>query len=597
MKKYIYKFEVLLVTVFMLGACNDDFLERFPLDEVSNDTFWNTANDLATYNNFFYHMVSNDTDIPIMLGHDNGFNSLMVSYLHVDGFADNLAPDHERHRPYQQVRAGKHIVPTQSSGINDQWYGFRGWNFVRAINVGLENYGKANIPENIRNRYIGEARLFRGWFYHHMVKMFGDAPYVDRELNIDSDELFASRTPRVEVMNKVLEDLNFAVASIPNDWGDGNNPGRLNRWAALAIKSRVCLFEGTWRKYHGLPDADMWLTEAANAAKDIMDNGPHSIYSTGNPSLDYNSFHRGLADLTGNPEVIIWRRYRLGILNNHVQSYYSYTGGATRNVVEDFLCTDGLPITLSNSYQGDDVFENIFVNRDPRLRQTVLHPDDAAFYKYHNADGLDYPRIAGMPGGRTSSTGYHVIKHYNADDQIGKAFNTGEFPALIMRYAEVLLNYAEAKAELGEITQADLDMSINLLRERVAMPAMGLNPPMDPRYADDGISSLLVEIRRERRIELFGEGFRYDDLRRWKQGKKLLKKDMGIQWNAAHQDRFENAIIKTSVDPDNGKTYIDVYKDTDWDNPVFDESKDYLWPIPLNDLAQNPALGQNPGWN
>jgi hypothetical protein len=398
-------------------------------------------------------------------------------------------------------------------------------------------------------------------------------------------------------MNKVLEDLNFAVASLPNDWGDGNNPGRLNRWVALAVKSRVCLFEGTWRKYHGLPDANMWLTEAANAAKDVIENGPHSLFSTGNPEQDYNSFHRGLADLTGNPEVMIWRRYRLGILTNHIQNYYSYTGGATRSFVEDYLCTDGLPITLSNSYQGDDVFENVFANRDPRLRQTILHPDDASFYKYHLADGRTYPRIAGMPGGRASSTGYHVIKHYNADDQIGKAFNTGEFPALIMRYAEVLLNYAEAKAELGDITQADLDMSINLLRERVAMPSLGLNPPMDPRYADDGVSSLIVEIRRERRIELFGEGFRYDDLRRWKQGKKLLKKDMGMQWNAAHQARFAGSIIRTSVDPENGKTYIDVYKDTDWDNPTFDENRDYLWPIPLNDLAQNPNLGQNPGWD
>lgn len=496
MKNHLYKFRVLLVAVFMLGACNDDFLERFPLDEVSNETFWNTANDLATYNNFLYNMAMDDTNIPIMLGHAGGFNSLHVSYLHVDGYSDNLAPDHQRHVAFQQVRAGKQIVPTASSGIWNQWYGYRGWNFVRAINIGLENYPKANIPDNIRNRYVGEARLFRAWFYHHIVKMFGDAPYVDRELNIDSEELFAERTPRVEVMNKVLEDLNFAVTSIPNNWGDGNNPGRLNRWAALAIKSRICLFEGTWRKYHGLPDANMWLTEAANAAKDIIDNGPHSIYSTGNPSSDYNSFHRGLADLSGNPEVMIWRRFRLGILTNHVQSYYSYTGGATRSFVEDYLCTDGLPITLSNEYIGDDVFEDVFENRDPRLRQTILHSEDAEFYKYHNADGRDYPRVAGMPGGRASSTGYHVIKHYNADDQIGKAFNTGEFPALIMRYAEVLLNYAEAKAELGEITQGDLDMSINELRERVAMPSLDLNPPMDPKYADDGISSLLVEIHR-----------------------------------------------------------------------------------------------------
>ena len=128
------------------------------------------------------------------------------------------------------------------------------------------------------------------------------------------------------------------------------------------------------------------------------------------------------------------------------------------------------------------------------------------------------------------------------------------------------------------------------------MPPLDINPPMDPRYAEDGISSLLVEIRRERRIELFGEGFRYDDIRRWKQGKKLENPDMGIQWNAEAEARYENAIIHTSVDPDNGKTYIDVYKNTDWENPSFDENRDYLWPIPLNDLAQNPNLGQNPGW-
>ncbi|WP_051113236.1 RagB/SusD family nutrient uptake outer membrane protein [Lunatimonas lonarensis] len=597
MNKQLYKFRFLLVSLLMLGACNDDFLERYPLDQISNETFWNTANDLATYNNVFYHMSQDDVNIPIMLGHHQGFDSQVASYLMLDGFADNLAPDHERHAPFQMVRAGRQIVPTSSGGIANQWYGFRGWNFVRAVNIGLANYGRANIPDNIRNRYVGEARLFRGWFYHHIVKMFGDAPYVDRELNIDSEELFAARTPRVQVMDKVLEDLNFATTHLPNNWGDGNNPGRLNRWAALAIKSRICLFEGTWRKYHGLPNADTWLTEAANAAKALMDNGPYSIYTTGNPERDYNSFHRQLADLTGNPEVIQWRRYVLGIRTNHVQDYYSYTGGATRDLVEDYLCTDGLPITLSNLYQGDDVFENVFVNRDPRLRQTILHPADAAFYKYHNADGLPYPRLAGQPGGRTSSTGYHVIKHYNADDMIGKAFDTGEFPALILRFGEVLLNYAEAKAELGTITQADLDASINKLRDRVGMPHLTLNPPMDPRYANDGVSSLIVEIRRERRIELMGEGFRYDDIRRWKQGRKLLKKDMGIQWNAAAQARFPNAIIRTSVDPSNGKTYIDVYRNTDWDNPVFDESKDYLWPIPLSDLAQNPSLGQNPGWN
>jgi starch-binding outer membrane protein, SusD/RagB family len=595
MKKLVINFRLAFVGMFILGACNDDFLERLPLDEVSNETFWNTANDLATYNNTFYHMAQNDVNIPIMLGHHEGFDSQVASYLHLDGFADNLAPNHERHRPFAQVRAGRQVVPTTSSGIANQWYGYRGWNFVRAINIGLENYPNADIPEDVRNRYVGEARLFRGWFYHHIVKMFGDAPWVDRELNIDSEELFAARVPREEVMDNVLADLNFATTHIPNDWGDGNDPGRLNRWVALLVKSRVCLFEGTWRKYHGGSNPEMWLREAADAAKELMDNGPYSIYMTGDPSQDYNSFHRTM-NMSGNPEIMVFRKYILGIRTNHVQDYYSYTGGATRNFVEDYLCEDGLPITLSPLYEGDDRIEDVFVNRDPRLRQTILHPEDAEFYMYHNADGRPYPRIQGQQGGRTSSTGYHVIKHYNALDMIGRAFNTGEYPALIMRYAEALLNYAEAKAELGEITQVDLDISINLLRDRVGLVHMDINPPMDPRYAEDGISSLLVEIRRERRIELFNEGFRYDDLRRWKQGKKLEKPDMGIQWNAEAQARYENAIIFTSVDPENGKTYIDVYQNTDWANPVFDENRDYLWPIPLNDLAQNPALGQNPGW-
>lgn len=579
-----------LFVSMMLTACNDEFLERYPLDQVSNETFWNTENDLRVYNNSLYHLALNDNDVPIMMAHHDGFNSLSWSYYFLDGFADNLAPRNDRHMFFQQVRAGKQIVPT-----DPQWFGYSGWNFVRAINVGLENYDKAAVTEEARNKYIGEAMLFRGWFYADKVGKFGDVPWLDRELNIDSEELFAPRTPREEVMANVLEDLNFATQNIPDDWGDGNEPGRLNRWAALAVKARVCLFEGTWRKYHGGTDPEMWLREAANAAKEIMDNGPYSVYNTGDPQNDYNAYHRVL-DLSGNPEVMNWRRYQLGIYTNHVQSYFEYAGGATKSFVEDFLSTDGLPITLSPLYQGDDTIEDVFVNRDPRLRQTILHPADTDKYNYHLGDDLAYPRIQGMAGGYTSTTGYHIIKHYNAADMIGKAYNTGETPGIVLRFGEVLLNYAEAMAELGEITQADLDISINLLRDRVAMPHLELNPPMDPMYASDGVSPLIVEIRRERRVELFLEGFRYNDLRRWKQGSKLEIPDRGIQWDAQAEARYEGAIIQTSEDPDTGKTYIDVYKGTDWADPVFDEGKHYLWPIPLSVISQNPAVEQNPGY-
>lgn len=591
MKKHIKKLTLLCSATLLLGACNDEFMERQPLDEVSNEIFWNTENDLLTYNNSIYDLARNDDNVPILMGHFQNFDSHYGSIWFQDEFSDNMAPREERHSRFQQVRAGKHTVPSEP-----EWFGYKGWNFVRAVNVGLANYGNAALEEEVINKYAAEARLFRGWFYAEKVQKFGDVPWIDKPLDTESEELYAARTPREEVMAHVLEDLTFAATHLPDDWEDGNAPGRLNRWCALAVKSRLCLYEGTWRKYHGGADAEMWLREAADAAKEIMDNGPYSLYNTGDPENDYNASHR-MMDLSGNPEVMYWRKYQLGILTNAVQSYFTYAGGATKSIVEDYLCTDGLPISMSPLYQGDAQIEDVFENRDPRLRQTVLHPEDSEKYRYYMEDGRDYPRLTGMSGGYLSTTGYHIIKNYNADDLIGKAYNTGEFPAIILRFGEVLLNYAEALAELGELGQDDLDISINLLRNRVAMPPMTLGSvPVDPRYTADGVSPLIVEIRRERRVELFMEGQRYKDLKRWKQGKKLEIPTMGILWDEAAQARYPGATVQSSVDPVSGKTYIDVYKGTDWESPVFDEGKHYLWPIPLSAIAQNPELGQNPGW-
>lgn len=577
--------------MLVVTSCNDDYLERVPLDSITNDTFWNTENDLAVYNNRLYDLSRNDVNVPINFAHDSRFNSHRYSPWYLDEFSDNATAMHPRHTRYMQVRAGKHNV---SPGT--QWFGYRGWNFVRAINIGLENYGRASVSETVRNQYVGEARLFRGWFYADKVSKFGDVPFVERELNIDSEELFAERMPRVEAMEKVFEDLDFASKNLPDDWGDGNAPGRLNRWCALLVKARVCLFEGTWRKYHGISGGERFLTEAAAASKELIENGPYSLNMTGNPDVDYNSFQRELFP-TGNSEVMYWRKYVLGVFTNHVQSYFQYHGGATRDFVEDYLCTDGLPASLSPLYQGDDTIEKTFENRDPRMRQTVLHPEEAALYRFHRDDGREYPRLVGMAGGRRSNTGYHVVKNYNAVDQIGKSFAQGESPAIILRFAEALLVYAEAQAELGVISQDDLDMSINKLRDRVAMPHLKLdNVPVDPVYAALGVTPIIAEIRRERRIELFNEGFRYDDLRRWKWGKKLEQKSLGIAMNADQQARYAGTVIPLYTDPENGKQYLEPYAGGDFENPVFDESKHYLWPIPLNQLAQNPNIGQNPGW-
>lgn len=596
MKTYNIKLGFMFLVTILFVRCNDEFLERKSLDEISNETFWETEDHLMVYNNRIYDLARNDNEVPILMGHDDGFDSHRYGIWYIDEFSDNIAPRHSRHTRFQQVRAGKHNVPS-----GPQWFGWRddGWSFLRTINIGMDNYDNTPIDQEIIDKYKGEASLFRGWFYADKVSKFGDVPWVDTELTIESEELYAPRTPREEVMTNVLADLNFACEHLPDDWGDGGGPGRLDRWDALLVKSRVCLFEGTWRKYHGGSSPDMWLQEAADAALELMQNGPHTLYSTGDPENDYQAIHKMKSDLTGVPEVMYWRRYQLGVFTNHVQSYHrGYNGGATKSMVEDYLCTDGLPISLSDLYQGDEVFEDIFENRDPRLRQTILHPDDVGRWEYNNNDiDRTYPRLKGMAGGLTTETGYHIIKVYERTTAHA-TYNTSDTPAIILRFAEALLNYAEAKAELGTITQEDLDMSINRLRDRVGMPDLDLDPQMDPRYVDDGVSALIVEIRRERRVEMFMEGLRYDDLRRWKQGKKLRNPDLGMRWDESNRNRFDPSgqatVNTTMVD---GVEYIDVYQGTDWADPVFDENKHYLWPIPLSAISQNTNLEQTSGWN
>ena len=602
MKRYSIKLSLAVFATFLFFSCNNEFLERFPLDEISSETFWNTENDLKVYNNRIYDRSRDVRDVNVLPGHNSGYWSSRVSVWYLDEYSDNIAPRHSRHTQYQQVRAGRH---QPQSGA--RWWGWHsdGWRFIRTINVGMDNYDKAlenGVAEKTINKYKSESRLFLAMWYARKAFLFGDVPWVETEVSIeDEDILYGPRTPMDEVLNNVLADLEFATQWLPDDWGDGMNPGRLNRWAALLQKSRICLYYGTWLKYHGGGDPNPWLQKAAAAAKEIMDgDNPYGLYSTGDPENDYQAIHKmtptvGPGETMG--EVMYYMRFDEALYTNHVQSYHrGYNGGATKSAVEDYLCTDGLPISLSDEYQGDGTIEDVFENRDPRLRQTILHPDDVLRWHFNRDDERPYPRIDGMEGGSKSTTGYHIIKVYEVN-AAHASYNSSATPAIIMRYAEVLLNYAEAKAELGTITQADLDMSVNLLRDRVGMPHMTMDVPMDPRYADEGVSALIQEIRRERRIELFMEGFRYDDIRRWGQGQKLTKPDLGIRWDDTYKNRIDpdgKVTIKTkTVD---GVPYLAPYVGTDWEDPVFDESKHYLWPIPLNSMAQNPNLEQTTGW-
>ena len=230
-------------------------------------------------NNGLYNQIGKD-NVPILIGHGDS----EISMWFLDEFSDNLASTEPRHIFYHSVRAGKQNIPASPTG---QFYGYKGWEFIRACNIGLENYYKASLPEAIIHKYAAEARLFRGLFYADKVSKFGDVPWIERELNVDSEELYQERMSRENAMKNILADLSFACAHLPADWGDGNAPGRLNRWAALLLKSRVCLFEGTWRKYHRLPNPEKWLQEAVAAAHELITEGPYFIYKGETPQNSY----------------------------------------------------------------------------------------------------------------------------------------------------------------------------------------------------------------------------------------------------------------------------------------------------------------------
>lgn len=581
-----------------LVSCNDSFLDRYPTHDLNDNSYWSSETDLEVYNNGIYNEAANQSYYTFMVGHSgDAWSSSYAGYFWREVQSDNfVSKSNSNHTSYTRVAAGKEIVPNNPTAGG--WY----WTLLRRINVFFQNYDKVQVPETIKGKYAGEAYLFRAWFYFDKVQMYGDVPYVDKPLTTDSEELYGARTPRKEVMAHVLDDLNKAIELLPVDW-KADKGNRVTKGVALALKSRVCLYEGTFRKYHKLGDEAIFLQEAVKAAEELMGMKKYSLYTTGAPKSDYATLFTS-EDLSDNPEVLMYRKYVLGLAGHRLCGYIVQSGvGATKDFVEDFLCieSDGTakPVGLSSSFN-DESIEDELTNRDPRLTQIVMDPRQSKEILF-NKDKFIFPRLAGMTGWE-SATGYHVIKHYTAD-QDKKGYGNETHDAALLRYAEVLLNLAEAKAELGTITQADLDATINQLRDRAGMPHLTMNPPMDPKYAGEGLSSLLIEIRRERRVELCFEDTRYSDLMRWKWGKRLAMPVLGMRFEPSYFDLPRFNTPEGKVDPKRvvlksvgNKNYIDVFAGMEWANRTFDESKHYLRPLPINVISKNPNLIQNPGW-
>lgn len=538
MKKYI----IIIGALSVLMSCSKDFMDRYPLDKINDANYWKSVSDLQTYANQFYPVLSR------------------IGAYQTDNMSDNQAP-----AAINSFLWNEYVVPASGGG-----WAKTDWSPIRSCNYFLTRYHSVEGPEEEINQFVAEVRFFRAYYYFDKVKMFGDVPWISMDLSADSEELMAPRDSRKLVMDSVVKDLDYAIANLPEQSAEG----RLTKYAALAQKARACLFEGTFRKYHGLGDEEPMLRASADAAAEIIDSHEFSVYTTGDTQNDfYNLFIQD--ELSGNSEAIMIQRFvEDKLMHNRVRQLGEFGSGMTKDFAETYLCTDGLPIALSSHYMGDAQFEDEFVDRDPRMQQTIYTQDRP----YHiTAEGqYQYQDVPQFDNGM-AYTGYRLIKFFSPT-QRDFEYQRNTLDDFIYRYGEVLVNYAEAKAELGEATQDVLDNSINLLRDRVGMPhlttTVGFTDPNWPDW-EVPVTPLINEIRRERRVELAAEGFRFDDLRRWKAGELLENPKTYL--GARDPQTGEYRVLYP------GKTRV-------W------EDKSYLYPLPTQELTLNKQLDQNPDW-
>jgi hypothetical protein len=365
------------------------------------------------------------------------------------------------------------------------------------------------------------------------------------------------------------------------------------------LKGRICLWEGTYRKYHKLGDQDKFLKSAVKASQRIMNSGLYHLYSTGHPDKDYRNMFLQ-KDLSGEPETIMAKKYVKDILTQNLTRTLNESGtGWSQDFINTFLCIDGKPIDKSPLYKGGDSLRATVANRDPRLKQMVATKGDTVLGSAGEPQVLTLPRI----GTDITSTGYEVTK-MKSNKTAQWVAGQSDIDQFIFRYDEQLLIYAEAKAELandgvGTFTQADLNKSINLIRKRVAMPPMKMDVPIDPAMAKKfpevkgPYKNVILEIRRERRVETAGEGFRFDDLLRWDAG-KLIDNPMtilGMKLVPAIKAKYPPSRVNSLTL--NANNYIEPYpsiKQRHWTDKM------YHFPIPTQELTLNPKIKQNPGW-
>ena len=568
-------------------AC-DDVIDLKPLDSFTDESYWTSVDDLRNYANRFY---------PLLAGPSSTY----------DQQSDTRVPANYDRWLYNE---------TVLEDFND-W----SWDNIRQLNFFMARYERASGSESDINAQVATIRFFRALEYYSKIKSYGDVPWYEKDLNdTDTEELYKPRDSRDFVLGKIIEDLEFAIKWLPEK--NAAIECALHKDAARTQLSRICLYYGTYKKYHkvqGTPSSQELLQKAADNALAVMNTGRYAIVQgkdadcgmvslKGYPMHYQNQFVQD--DLSSNKEAILYRKYVSGTFT-HGTGRQDASPGFSKDFMESFLCKDGKPIGVSELYQGDETLDIELTNRDPRMYQIVdnIHrpwavQKDGTIDLHRSA--IDTTASAPDVSASKSVTGYLNTKHISADPTQWVA-NATTYDTFVYRYAEVLLNYAEAMYELGKCNQEVLDKTINLLRDRVEMPHLKVNVGFtDPNLPDYGyeVDALLNEIRRERRIELVAEGFRYDDIIRWKAVKLFEnpKTVLGMRVTDAVKalypaGTFEGENGRALVEYQ-GKTYIRPYaKDlNDAGRKWSANDKRFLNPISKNVMLINPNITQNPGW-
>ena len=588
------KFLICLIPA-LIGFAGCKKLDQTPEDTATREAVFSNEKGLELYANSFYNILPNASD-----AHKG---DAMADYS-----ARSQAPEFLVEGAYG---------PRQSTG----WT----WTNLRNINYFLENNKDPKVAPAVRQQYTALARFFRAYFYYDKVRRFGDVPWINKTFEINDQTLFNGRDKRELVMDSVLADINYACENISRT--NDNTRSLITKYVALGLKSRIALYEGTYRKYHteaGLAgSADQWLQQAVSAAEEVMTSGGFTLNTAGGADLAYRNLFISTAPVATEVMLAAVTDANLAVYNDANWWWTSATYGSRVSLVRTFVNTylniDGTPFTSRPGYQTLE-FKDEVKNRDKRLQQTIR----MGSYKRING-GTPEPA---PPVFSYTYTGYQPIKFVLDDVRYdGGGQNINSIP--LMRYAEILLNYAEAKAELGTFSDADWVRTIGALRQRagitgglITKPTVA-DPYLQANYFPEISDPALLEIRRERGIELSFEGLRFDDIVRWKKGELMTKVWNGFYVPALDvpMDLNEDGIMDVAfyqVMPATrvpGVNYINVAPTLNGGpNPqrlsnntsgeltwlsttqrVFTD-KNYLYPIPETDRLFNPALGQNPGW-